>query len=589
MPATPFDVWGPTASQIDLLADGRRFSMVPRDDGWWTPAVTVAWRDGIDYGFFIDDAAEPVADPRSMRQPAGVHGLSRTFDASKHEWADINWAGSTLAGSLIYELHIGTFTLSGTLDSAIEQLDHLVDLGVTMVELLPVAAFNGAHNWGYDGVLWFAVHEAYGGPAAYQRFVDACHSRGLAVAQDVVYNHLGPSGNVLGQFGPYLGSTSTSWGETVNLDGEGSREVRRYILDNAAMWFNDFHVDALRLDAVHALHDDGTPHLLAELSAMTDAMALELGRPLSLIAESDLNDPVMITPRGLGGRGMTAQWADDYHHAAHVAVTGETFGYFADFDSLGALAKVLRGGFFHDGTFSSFRGRDHGAPIDAATTPSWRLVTCTQNHDQVGNRAAGDRPSQYLDDRSLAIDAVLAMLTPFTPMLFMGQEWGASTPWQFFTAHPEPDLGRAVAEGRLSEFAKMGWDTDTVPNPQDVATFERSRLNWSDLEDPRHQRLLELYRSLALLRRSNPEFTAASFPSAVEFSESERWLWFERGDLAVVINFADDERAVPLLAKEVVFKTAEGTRIEGATTVLPARSAAVVRESSGDEQAAGRP
>ncbi len=571
-----FEVWGPNAEKLDLVLNGVEYAMRPGDGGWWHPVDPIDWRPDLDYGYRIDGGAV-VPDPRSRRQPDGVHALSRTFDPAGHEWADAAWRGRELQGSIIYELHLGTFTPEGTLDSAIGRLDHLVQLGVTCVELLPVNGFNGAYNWGYDGVLWFTVHEGYGGPAAYQRFVDACHARGLAVVQDVVYNHLGPSGNYLPMFGPYLGEANTTWGEALNLDGDGSDEVRRYILENAAMWLRDYHVDALRLDAVHALQDVGQPHLLFELSAMADALALELARPVSLIAESDLNDPVVITPRGLGGYGLTAQWSDDYHHAAHVALTGETFGYYADFDSLASLAKVLSHGFFHDGTYSSFRERNHGSPIDTTTTASWRLVTFTQDHDQVGNRAAGDRPSQYLDADSLAIEAVLAVLAPFTPMLFMGQEWGARTPWQFFTSHPEPELGAAVSKGRLAEFSRMGWDASTVPDPQDPATFERSKLDWTELELPAHARLLGLYRELAALRAEHPEFSDASFPTACEFSDNDRWLRFDRGTITVTINFGDTPLRLPTAASEVLLSTAEGASLDAGWLELPARSAAVVR------------
>ncbi|MDH6182119.1 maltooligosyltrehalose trehalohydrolase [Microbacteriaceae bacterium SG_E_30_P1] len=569
-----FTVWAPNAESMQLVLGGERVPMRRRDDSWWEPERETAWQAGLDYGYIVDGAETPLPDPRSLRQPNGVHGLSRTVDLADYSWQDAAWAGRELRGGIIYELHIGTFTPEGTLDSAIERLDHLVDLGVTFVEVLPVNSFNGTHNWGYDGVLWFAVQETYGGPAAYQRFVDACHARGLAVVQDVVYNHLGPSGNYLPNFGPYLGSGANTWGDTVNLDGEGSAEVRKYILDNALQWLRDFHVDALRLDAVHAFVDTGEPHLLADLSAATDALALELGRPITLIAESDLNDPIMVTPRGLGGYGITAQWDDDYHHAAHVAVTGETFGYYEDFASLGALAKVLRGGFFHDGTYSSFREREHGAPIDTAAVPSWRLVTFTQDHDQIGNRAAGDRPSQYLDEASLRLEAVLALMTPFTPMLFMGQEWGASTPWQFFTSHPEPELGRATAEGRLAEFSKMGWDPATVPDPQDPETFTRSKLNWSERDAPAHARLLDLYRDLARLRHAHTELSDPAFLSRVEVDEDAGWLWFERGQLAVAVNVASEERELPLVAAEVLLAT--GNVSAGASLALAPRSAAVI-------------
>lgn len=572
-----YEVWGPNATSIQLVVDGRRVPMRRRNDDWWEPAEALEWRAGVDYGYLVDGASTPVPDPRSLRQPAGVHGLSRSYDPTEFAWTDGSWTGRELRGAVIYELHIGTFTPEGTLDSAIERLDHLVDLGISFVEVLPVNGFNGTHNWGYDGVLWYTVHEGYGGPEAYQRFVDACHARGLAVVQDVVYNHLGPSGNYLPLFGPYLGSSSNTWGDTVNLDGDGSPEVRRYIIDNATLWLRDYHVDALRLDAVHALVDEGETHLLTELSAATDALALQLGQPLSLIAESDLNDPVMVTPRGFGGYGLTAQWDDDYHHAAHVAVTGETFGYYSDFDSLSALAKVLRGGFFHDGTYSTFRERNHGAAIDTAGIPSWRLVTFTQDHDQVGNRAAGDRPSQYLDDASLALDAVLAVLTPFTPMLFMGQEWGASTPWQFFTSHPEPELGRATAEGRLAEFERMGWDADVVPDPQDPATFERSKLDWRETQTPRHARLLQLYTSLVALRAGHPAIADVTWAADVEFSDSERWLRYSVGGITVALNFAEEPRTLAVPGTEVLLGTADAATLVDGTLTLPARSAAVLQ------------
>ena len=431
--------------------------------------------------------------------------LSRTFDPGAHEWTDGSWTGRQLAGSVVYELHVGTFTPEGTFDAALGRLDHLRSIGVDLVELLPVNAFNGTHNWGYDGVLWSAVHEQYGGPAAYQRFVDGCHAAGIGVIQDVVHNHLGPSGNYLPVFGPYLKAGSNTWGDLVNLDGEGSHEVRRYILDSVRMWFTDMHVDGLRLDAVHALSDESPTHLLEEMAVEVAALSAHLRRPLTLIAESDLNDPHLVTPREGGGYGLDAQWSDDFHHAVHVALTGETDGYYADFEPLSALGKVLTRGFFHDGTFSSFRNRVHGVAVDVERMPGWRLVVASQNHDQIGNRARGDRITEALDDDQLACAALLTLASPFTPMLFQGEEWAASTPFAFFTSHPEPELGRATAEGRLAEFERMGWDPDVVPDPQDPATFERSRLDWDELGTGRHAVLLDVYRRLGALRRELPE------------------------------------------------------------------------------------
>ena len=574
---TTFDVWAPAASTLTLLLDGERHEMTATTEGWWTAPEGLS---GTDYGYLVDDDETPLPDPRSRRQPESVHGLSRTF-TSDFEWTDSGWTGRQLAGGVIYELHLGTFTPVGTLDSAIAKLDHLVSIGVDFVELLPVNGFNGDHNWGYDGVLWYTVDETYGGPAAYERFVDAAHARGLGVIQDVVYNHLGPSGNYLPRFGPYLRSgSSNTWGDSINLDEPA---VRSYIVDNALGWFRDFHVDGLRLDAVHALVDDSPKHLLQELSERTDALSAFLGRPLSLIAESDLNDPKLITPRegGSGGYGLQAQWSDDFHHAVHVALTGETAGYYADFARLDSLAKVMTRGFFHDGTYSSFRERDHGHPIDIEQMPSWRLVVANQNHDQIGNRAVGDRLSAQLDADQLAIAAVLTLAGPFTPMLFMGEEWGASTPWQFFTSHPEPELGAATAEGRIAEFAKMGWDPAIVPDPQDAETFQRSKLDWEEPAEGDHARLLHLYRSLAALRRDRPDLTDPRMTRlSTEFDDEARWFVLHRSGVddrgtSIVVNFADFPVALPF-GGSVLLATTSTVAGSSAQILLGARSAAIL-------------
>ncbi|WP_353808408.1 malto-oligosyltrehalose trehalohydrolase [Agromyces sp. SYSU T00194] len=578
---TEFRVWAPTPERVTLVVGDERVPMTGGADGWWSAEASAA--PGTDYGFLLGDGDTPRPDPRSRRQPDGVHGLSRVFDPGAHHWGDGDWTGRPLAGGVIYELHIGTFTPEGTLDSAIDRLDHLVDLGVDFVEVLPVNAFNGTHNWGYDGVAWFAVQETYGGPAAYQRFVDACHRRGLAVIQDVVYNHLGPSGNYLPEFGPYLHqAAANTWGLSVNLDGQGSDEVRRFILDNVQMWFRDHHVDGLRLDAVHALVDHRATHLLEEIAIETDAAQAELGRPLTLIAESDLNDPRMIRPRADHGLGMTAQWSDDFHHALHVNLTGETVGYYADFDSVGALAKVLERGFFHDGTFSSFRGRTHGRPIDRERTPTSALVVFAQDHDQIGNRATGDRLTATLDEGRLRLAALLMLTAPNTPMLFMGEEWAASTPWQFFTSHPEPELGRATAEGRIAEFARMGWDPSIVPDPQDPETFTRSKLDWTEPYGDRddggdlHARTHALYRELIALRRARPELTDPRFGTVrVEYSEDDRWLVLHRGALAVAANLGDAPVTVPASGR-VLLATDAGASPSPEGLVLPAASGAVL-------------
>jgi maltooligosyltrehalose trehalohydrolase len=569
------EVWAPRAERVRLRRAAGDVELTAGAGGWWT--APVALEDGERYGFVLGDGDAVRPDPRSRRQPDGVHESSAAFDPSAFEWTDAAWTGRQLAGGLIYELHIGTFTPEGTLDGAIDRLDHLVDLGVTHVELLPVNGFNGTWNWGYDGVLWYTVHEAYGGPAAYQRFVDAAHAKGLAVIQDVVHNHLGPSGNYLPEFGPYLrdGQRNT-WGDSINLDEPA---VREFIVDNALMWMRDYHVDGLRLDAVHALKDEQTPHLLQELATRTDALSAHLAKPLTLIAESDMNDPRLILPREAGGYGLTAQWSDDWHHAVHVALTGETVGYYADFAAAEAFPKVSEDGFFHDGSYSSFREREHGAPIPDGV-PAWRLVTFAQDHDQIGNRAAGDRLSQSLSPGRLAVAAVLTLTSPGTPMLFMGEEWGASTPWQFFTSHPEPELGEATAKGRIAEFERMGWDRDQVPDPQDPATFQRSKLDWSEADTGDHARLLALYRDLARLRRERAELTDPAFGAASVGGgpkPDERTFVLRRAAVTVLVNLSPDEVSFELDADSdvLLLSTDAGVRLTDGVVTLPPETAAI--------------
>lgn len=567
-----YRVWAPNATRMRVVAGDESVEMSAGEGGWWHALAPVG-----DYGFQIDDDLGVRPDPRSTRQPQGVHERSRVWDASAHDWQDADWTGRPFAGGVLYELHLGTFTPEGTLDAAAERLDHLVSLGVTHVELLPVNGFNGTHNWGYDGVAWFAVHELYGGPDAYQRFVDAAHAAGLAVVQDVVYNHLGPSGNYLPLFGPYLSSEGRStWGDHVNL---AEREVRRYILDNVRYWFETMHVDALRLDAVHALVDASDLHILEEMAIETDALAAHLGRPLELIAESDLNDPKLITPREGGGYGLDGQWSDDFHHGVHVALTRETEGYYADFEPIGALAKAIERGFFHDGTYSSFRGRDHGHPIDTDRSLSWRLVVSAQNHDQIGNRATGDRITGVLDESQLLCAALLLYGGPFTPMLFQGEEWAASTPFQFFTSHPEPELGKATAEGRLAEFEQMGWDPEVVPDPQDAATFERSKLDWDELRGERHARVLEGYRQLGALRRELEALTDPHYSrNAVEADEQTRVLRLTRraglpDAVEIVLNLGTEPQTVPVTRRDLRFQTHPDVALADDLTLPPGSGA----------------
>ncbi len=569
-----FAVWAPLPEQVRLDVGGALHPMTRGEDGWWRAEVDCP--PDTRYGFVLDDDPTVLPDPRSARQPDGVHERSQLWDTRRAEWTDAGWTGRSVEGAVVYELHTGTFTPEGTFGAAIGKLDHLVELGVDFVEIMPVNAFNGTHGWGYDGVLWFAVHEPYGGPDGLVRLIDACHARGLGVLIDAVFNHFGPSGNYLPRFGPYLSPVGNTWGDGVNLSGPGADEVRRYIIDCALRWMREFHADGLRLDAVHALVDTTAIHLLEELAAETDALSAVLGRPLSLVAESDLNDPRLITPRDRGGYGLTAQWDDDIHHAIHTAVSGERQGYYADFGTMAALATTLRNGFFHAGTFSSFRGRRHGRPLDTTLIPATRLLAYTCTHDQVGNRAVGDRPSQNLDFGQLAIKAALVLGSPYTAMLFMGEEWGSTRPFQFFSSHPEPELARATAEGRKAEFAEHGWDADSVPDPQDPATFRRSKLDWAETGKPEHAELQDFYRTLIRLRRTEPDLADPWLPHlGVEFDENRRWIVMRRGAVAIVCNLGTEPVEVAVTG-EVLAQWGE-PEVGADAATLPSHSVAVLR------------
>ena len=546
-------VWAPAAQTVELYLPGqdRLVGMIPVPGGWWTAPFDL--EPGTDYAFRVDGSPNR-PDPRSALQPDGVHGPSRTVDPDTWRWTDQNWAGKDLRGSVIYELHVGTFTPEGTLDAAVSRLGHLVDLGVDIVELMPLAAFPGKAGWGYDGVGLWAVHEAYGGPDALARFVDAAHNAGIGVCLDVVYNHLGPSGNYLGVFGPYFTRAHhTPWGEAVNYDHDGSKQVRAFVIDSALRWLRDFHIDALRLDAIHEIKDDAAAadppqtHILAELSDAVAALSAEIGRPLSLVAEADLNDVGVITPTGeqppakIPSLGMTAQWADDVHHALHARLTGETQGYYGDFAEAGAWAKAYGRAFLHNGTWSTFRERNWGAPVPEDTDPR-KFVVFGSDHDQVGNRAVGDRPSTSLNDATLAATAALVLLSPYTPMLFMGEEWGTRTPFQFFTDHEEEDLARSVSEGRVREFAGFGWDADEIPDPQEPGTVEASRLRWEELDEAEHARMLAWYQGLIALRRKLGWSQRTAWP---QVDETDDVLTVTYEDIVVATNLSDQDRPAP--------------------------------------------
>lgn len=571
---TEFGVWAPLPATVALDVEGRRHPMTRGEDGWWRTRLDTA--PDARYGFLLDDDPQVLPDPRSARQPDGVHARSQLWDPAAADWTDTGWAARPLRGAVVYELHVGTFTAAGTFDAAIDRLGHLVDLGVDFVELMPVNAFAGDRGWGYDGVGWYAVHEPYGGPDGLVRFVDACHARGLGVLIDAVYNHLGPSGNYLPRFGPYFSAAESPWGAGMNIAGPDSDEVRRHIIDSALRWMRDFHADGLRLDAVHALVDTTAVDLLEELACNTDRLAEQLGRPLALVAESDQNNPRLITPRAAHGYGLTAQWDDDIHHAIHAAVSGERQGYYADFGSLATLAQTLRHGFHHAGTYSSFRRRRHGRPLDTETIPATALLAYTCTHDQVGNRAVGDRPSAYLTAGQLAVKAALVLLSPYTAMLFMGEEWGASTPFQFFSSHPEPELARATVEGRRREFADHGWPAEQIPDPQDPGTFTRSKLDWVEAGRGEHARLHRFYRDLIGLRRTEPDLADPWLPALrIDHDEQRHWLVVHRGALAVAVNLGAEPATVPVTGTTVLGWEPPVAAAGG--TVVPGHSVAVLR------------
>jgi maltooligosyltrehalose trehalohydrolase len=537
-----FSVWAPHAKSVDLILDERRIPLASTGQGYWHADVSA--QAGQDYKYSLDGASA-IPDPRSRWQPAGVHGASQVLEFRP---ARGGFRAAPLSEAVIYELHVGTFTPEGTYAAAQMRLPHLCELGVTHLELMPLATFPGQRGWGYDGVDLFAPFPAYGTPAELAAFVHACHTHGLAVLLDVVYNHLGPDGNYLASYGPYFTERyKTGWGAAINYDGPQSDEVRRFVIDNALMWLEDYEFDGLRLDAVHAIFSFEAVHVLEELSNAVRALGKELGRPLLLIAESDLNDPRLVRSVSRGGYGLDAHWVDDFHHALHRYFTGETDGYYADFEGLRDVAGALRDGYVYQGQHSVHRGRKHGRRPEGVDPH--QLIVSAQNHDQIGNRAQGERLSSLLEMAPLKAIAALTLLSPFVPLLFQGEEWGASTPFLYFTDHQDPELGRLVAEGRSKEFSTFRWQ-GTVPNPQELRTFERSKLDWSELLKPRHAELFEWYRRLIRLRRDRPEIPRESrvdSPApAVSFDEAAQWLTFVHNGVLVALNWLDHAQRVPL-------------------------------------------
>lgn len=501
-----FRVWAPKVQTLALrIVSGKRTGTFPldeEDEGFFSGAIEGA-AAGDQYLYLLGDGAVR-PDPASRCQPGGVHGVSQVVDPRLFPWKDDGWHGIPLEEYVIYELHVGTFTREGTFAAVIPLLDYLKELGITAVELMPVAQFPGNRNWGYDGVFPYAPQNSYGGPDGLKQLIDACHAKGMAVILDVVYNHLGPEGNYLGEFGFYFTDRyRTPWGNAVNFDGPYSDQVRAFFIGNALYWINEFHLDALRLDAVHGIFDFGARHFLRELAEDVHHHREELGRKIYVIAESDLNDARTGNPPDIGGYGMDAQWNDDFHHALHTLLTGEKGGYYQDFGRLGQLGKAFAEGFVYTGEHSSYRKRRHGSSVKERSPT--QFIVFVQNHDQVGNRLRGDRLSVTLSLGKLTLAAGVVLLSPYLPLLFMGEEYGERAPFPYFTSHSDSALIEAVRAGRRAEFASFAWEEEP-PDPQDDATFLSAKIDPFLREEGEHAVIFGFYRRLLELRRTVPTF-----------------------------------------------------------------------------------
>ncbi len=544
--STRFSVWAPRVETVTVTvagAGGRSEHPLERKSGGVFETTLPGVGAGADY-FYRLDGERDRPDPVSRHQPAGVHGPSRTVDPAAFRWSDSGWHGADMADLLIYELHVGAFTAGGTFDALAERLPYLRELGVTAIELMPVAEFPGRRNWGYDGVHPYAPQSSYGGPEGLRRLVDAAHREGLAVLLDVVYNHLGPEGNYLGEYGPYFTDRyRTPWGEALNFDGPESDEVRRYFIDNALYWITEFHIDGLRLDAVQMIFDFSAFHILDELAEAVHREASSVGRRVQVIAESDLNDPRLVRGRDRGGYGLDAMWNDDFHHAVHAALTGERNGYYVDFGGIEPVARSLRDRFVSAGRYSAYRRRRHGAP--ATDVPADRFVVCIQNHDQVGNRAAGERLSRLIGLDELKLAAAILLLSPYVPLLFMGEEYGEANPFLYFVEHGDPALLEAVRRGRRDEFAAFGW-TGNISDPGSEKTFRRSTLEPERAERPPHSQIALLYRDLIGLRRSEPSLRPGRASFDVDFKGEAGGLTIVYGGAHSDLFVAHNLRAEPV-------------------------------------------
>jgi maltooligosyltrehalose trehalohydrolase len=537
-----FSVWAPQHEEIDLHILGEREAIhrMSRNTMGYHSVITRGVEAGTRYFYrFANSQERP--DPASRRQAEGVHGPSEVVDLRNFAWTDRNWKGVPLEDSVFYELHVGTFTPDGTIAGLHALLDQLIELGVNTIELMPLAQFPGARNWGYDGVYPYALQNSYGTPRDLQTLVNSAHGRGLGVVLDVVYNHLGPEGNYLGEFGPYFTDRyKTPWGAALNFDGPESDEVRHFFIQSALYWLENFHIDALRLDAIHGIFDASAIPFLADLSKEVNAFAAREGRNISLIAESDLNDARVLRPQSQGGLEMAAQWSDDFHHSVHTLLTGEKTGYYEDFGELQHLTRTLQRGWYYDGQYSRHRRRHHGNPPPPFKGTNY--VVCTQNHDQVGNRAQGERLSSLVNFESLKLAAGANLLSPFVPLLFMGEEYGETSPFLYFTSHSDPDLAAAVRRGRAEEFRAFHWEGE-LPDPQGESTFANSRLKRNLADAEPHRSLLLFYQMLLRFRREN-RLGHMGAPTVTEAPLSKT-LVILQGELAMLFNFGDRAAELP--------------------------------------------
>lgn len=548
-----FRVWAPLCSKVELklfLVHEEKHVVMEKENQGYFRAEVPEVLPGTRYAFILDEHKER-PDPASRFQPEGVHGPSCVVDPENYKWKDHKWKGAALKDLIFYEAHIGTFTPEGTFDAAVKKLPYLKKLGITCFEIMPVAQFPGKRNWGYDGVGLFAVQNSYGGPEAFKRLIDACHRSGIAVCLDVVYNHLGPEGNYLHDYGPYFTNKyHTPWGDAINFDDRESDHVRSFVIQNAIYWITEYHIDVLRLDAVHGIYDFSAKHILREINDAVESVAQKLGRRVFVIAESDLNDTRIIRDKKQGGCGLAGQWSDDFHHAIHSYLTGERQGYYEDFGQLGDIAKAIKDGFVYDGKYSAFRRRHHGNSVKKFAPE--KLVVCIQNHDQVGNRAFGERFSTLLDFNKQKIAAVLLILSPHTPLIFMGQEYAEYKPFQYFIDHECPDLIRAVRDGRKKEFAAFSFKN--IPDPGSKKTFQSSKLGWNLGGKKKH--VLYLYKDLINLRKS---ILSQKRLLGVWCDQRRRWLAIEyscgrKFRFGIVISFSDHGQNITLPFERSLFR-----------------------------------